>query len=341
MKKLSIVILNWNGRHFLEKFLPSVTNYSQADGFEVVIADNASTDDSIDFLKKEYPTIHLIQFTENYGFAGGYNEALKQLNSKYFLLLNSDVEVTPNWLPPLIECLDNDSSIACCMPKIHAHHAKDEFEYAGAAGGFIDKYGFPFCRGRVFNITEKDTGQYDKATDIFWATGAAMLIRSEVYTQLGGLDPDFFAHMEEIDLCWRVKNNGYRITCIPQSTVYHVGGGALPKENPFKTYLNFRNNLFLLYKNLDEQHLKKTLFKRKLLDGIAAIKFLISGEIGNFNAVVKAHFHYYKHLPQLKSKRKELFINKTVIEHKEMYNGSIVLKFFLKKKRHYSDIIID
>lgn len=338
MNKIAVVILNWNGKHFLEKYLPSVTKYSNIDDCEIVIADNASTDDSITFLNQEYPQLRIIKFDINHGFAGGYNYALEQIEATYFLLLNSDVEVTENWLQPLISTMDNDNSIAACMPKIHAIHAPNEFEYAGAAGGFIDKYGFPFCRGRIFDIIEEDTNQYNNTIDIFWATGAALLIRANIYKELGGLDCDFFAHMEEIDLCWRVKNAGYRIVCIPQSTVYHVGGGALPKENPFKTYLNFRNNLYLLYKNLDNKHFNRTLIIRRLLDGIAALRFLTQGNFGNFAAIFKAHMHFLKNLSQLKNKRKYFLKKYSPKTHCEMYQRSIVYDFYIKKKKKYSQL---
>lgn len=330
--KVSVVILNWNGKLFLEKFLPSVVQHSTLPDVEIVIADNASTDDSIQFLNINYPTLKTIILDRNYGFAEGYNKALAQLHSEYFVLLNSDVEVTPNWIQPLVKLMDSDKNIAACMPKLRMFDDKQYFEYAGAAGGFIDKYGYPFCRGRIFSTVEIDNGQYDKISDIFWATGACMLVRAEYYKLSGGLDADFFAHMEEIDLCWRFKGMGYRVVYNHQSTVYHVGGGTLPKENPFKTYLNFRNNLYLLCKNSFEGNIALLLLQRMLFDGIAAIKFLASFEFGCFFAILKAHIHFYMHFGPLMKKRKinkERFVQN---QFKELYNRSIVFSYFLKKK---------
>ena len=336
--KTSIVILNWNGKHFLEKFLPSVVEFSSLPDTEIVIADNASTDDSIQFLKANYSALKIIVLNKNYGFAEGYNKALSQLDSEYFVLLNSDVEVTEGWIQPMIEMMDADKQIAASMPKLRWFDNKQSFEYAGAAGGFIDKYGYPFCRGRIFSTTEIDKDQYNNITDIFWATGACMFVRAEYYKQSGGLDADFFAHMEEIDLCWRLKGMGYRIVYNPHSVVYHVGGGTLPKENPFKTYLNFRNNLYLLCKNTTKGNLKLLLFERMLLDGIAALKFLLSFQFGCFMAVFKAHIHFYKSIKTVIQKRKhnqELFKQST---YKEMYNRSIVFSYFLRKKKTFDTL---
>ena len=245
----AVVILNWNGKHMMEKFLPSVTAHTSGDA-EVIIADNGSTDDSIEFLHTHYPDLRIIQLDQNYGFAEGYNRALAQIEADYYVLLNDDVEVTPHWVEPVIEQMQQNPLTAICQPKLLMYDQRDTFEYAGAAGGFIDRYGYPFCRGRLFDVVEKDHGQYDDPCEIFWASGAAMFVRADVWHQLGGLDGDFFAHMEEIDFCWRAKNKGYRVEYCPKSAIYHVGGGTLPKSNPRKTFLNFRNNLSMLYKNL-------------------------------------------------------------------------------------------
>ena len=273
MLKTAVVILNWNGRKFLEQFLPSLIQNTQDENTQIVIADNNSSDDSIEFLNKNYPSIRQIIFDKNYGFTGGYNQALKQIEAKYFVLLNSDIEVTQNWLNPLVNLLESDNTIATCQPKIRSFHQKEYFEYAGAAGGFIDKYGYPFCRGRILDTVEKDMNQYNDIKDIFWASGACMLIRSDIFKQLNGFDDDFFAHMEEIDLCWRIKTAGHRIVYNPESVVFHVGGGTLPNNSPFKLYLNFRNNLFLLYKNLPEKNFVPVLVTRMLLDGLSAMVF--------------------------------------------------------------------
>ncbi|MDF1675256.1 MAG: glycosyltransferase family 2 protein, partial [Vicingaceae bacterium] len=243
LNSVAVVILNWNGKHFLEKFLPSLIEHTSF--AELIVADNCSTDDSLSFLKENFPQIRIITLAENYGFAKGYNEALKQVNSDVYVLLNSDVEVTENWLQPCLEILKKDNDMAACQPKIKAFHQKTYFEYAGAAGGFIDKYGYPFCRGRIFETLEEDNNQYDEEIEIFWATGACLVIRADIYHELNGLDSFFFAHMEEIDLCWRIQNRGKKIKYVPQSTVFHVGGGTLHKSKPQKTFLNFRNNLIM------------------------------------------------------------------------------------------------
>ena len=258
----------------MEKFLPSVTANTTGDA-EVIIADNGSTDDSIAFLHTHYPALRIIQFDQNYGFAEGYNRALAQVEADYYVLLNDDVEVTPHWVEPVVEQMEGNPLTAICQPKLLMYDQRDTFEYAGAAGGFIDRYGYPFCRGRLFDVVEKDHGQYDDPCEIFWASGAAMFVRADVWHQLGGLDGDFFAHMEEIDFCWRAKNKGYRVEYCPKSTIYHVGGGTLPKSNPRKTYLNFRNNLSMLYKNLPASRRFRVLALRLLLDYVAALKFLL------------------------------------------------------------------
>ncbi|MCB0509691.1 MAG: glycosyltransferase family 2 protein, partial [Bacteroidetes bacterium] len=251
MKRVAIVILNWNGKHWLEKFLASVLTYSDPSFCDVIVADNASTDNSLEFLKENFPDVQTIVFEKNHGFTGGYNRALKSLEHEYFVLLNSDIEVSKNWIEPIIRLMDGDKLIAACQPKILDYNKRDYFEYAGASGGYIDFLGYPFCRGRIFDALEKDEGQYDDAKRVFWASGACLFVRSEVYKKLGGLDEYFFAHMEEIDLCWRMQNEGYHVWVEPLSKVYHVGGGTLQSDSPKKTYLNFRNNLFLILKNYD------------------------------------------------------------------------------------------
>jgi GT2 family glycosyltransferase len=338
MIKVAVVILNWNGEKFLQKFLPSVIKYSNNNSTEVIIADNASSDNSIDFLKTNYPNIRTIILDKNYGFAGGYNMALKQIEAEYYILLNSDVEVTANWINPIIDVMDEDAGIAACMPEILSYAKKEYYEYAGAAGGFIDKFGYPFCRGRILSKIEKNNKQYNNSREIFWATGACMFIRADKFHEVEGFDKDFFAHMEEIDLSWRLKNKGYKIIYSNEASVYHVGGGTLPNDNPFKLYLNYRNNLFLLYKNLPTKVFFYTLFIRLFLDGISGLTYLFQLKPKSFMAVIKAHIYFYKALPQLKHKRKELLSQTLFNNHKEIYNRSIVFDFLLKNKKRFSDL---
>jgi hypothetical protein len=338
MNKIAVVILNWNGKNLLEQFLPSVTQFSNREWAEVIIADNASTDDSISFIKSEYPKLKTIILNKNYGFADGYNKALDQLDHDYFVLLNSDVEVSENWLDPIYELFEKEADIVAAQPKIKAFNNKSEFEYAGASGGYIDHLGYPFCRGRVFDTIEPDSGQYDQLTDVMWASGAALFIRSEVYKKLGGLDGDFFAHMEEIDLCWRIKNRGFRIVCHPKSVVYHVGGATLPNHSSRKLHLNFRNNLFMLYKNLPSEKLLTTLLLRMILDGVAGIKFLLSLEFDNFKALLKAHYSFYANLSKMRKKRRVLNPLVTKEFHNEIYNGSIIADYFIQSKKRFSDL---
>ncbi|HKR03747.1 MAG TPA: glycosyltransferase family 2 protein, partial [Bacteroidia bacterium] len=314
--KTAIVILNWNGKELLKKFLENVIEHSRHIA-GVIIADNASTDGSEEFLKKNFPSVRIINFSENYGFAGGYNKALKEIDAEYYILLNSDVEVTAGWIEPVIEMMDNNPEIVCCQPKIKSWHNKEFFEHAGGAGGFIDKYGYPFCRGRLFLTLEKDDGQYNDVKEIFWATGACMFIRSKVFHEMNGFDSAFFAHMEEIDLCWRMQNKGYKIYCVPQSEVYHVGGGTLSKNNPGKTYLNFRNNLMMIHKNLPFSSLAYVFIIRLTLDGIAGIKFLFEGGLQDCMAVIKAHFYFYRHYSKRKQIRNEIQQN---IKHHNQKN---------------------
>ncbi len=333
LKKIAIVILNWNGRKFLEQFLPSVVQFSSAEA-QIVVADNASSDDSLDFLQKNYPQIQLIQNDKNYGFAEGYNRALRQVKADYYVLLNSDVEVTENWIRPVIDMMEKDEKIAVCQPKLLSYYQRDTFEYAGGAGGFIDQYGYPFCRGRIFTSLEKDREQYNNICEIFWATGASMFVKANIFHQINGLDGDFFAHMEEIDFCWRVKNAGYRVYYCPDSTIYHVGGGTLPPSSPFKTYLNFRNNFALLYKNLKTKQLIVVLPIRILLDFVAAFKFLAEKKPKEFTAVIKAHWAFYKWIPALHKKRKT--IQRTHVS--QIYKGNIVFAYYLSKKKIFSQL---
>ncbi len=333
MTKVAVVILNFNGKKFLERFLPEVVKQS-ADVAEIWVADNRSTDDSVLFMQKNFPDVHLIVNAENGGFAKGYNDALAKIKAEYYVLLNSDIEVTENWIQPVIDLMDTDTNIGACQPKILSFHRKKYFEYAGAAGGFIDKYGYPFCRGRVFQVLEEDKGRYNDAVEIFWATGACMFVRADVYHKMGGLDNDFFAHMEEIDFCWRLKNNNYKIMVCPKSVVYHIGGGTLPKSSSRKTYLNFRNNFALLYKNLPSARLFKVLFLRLILDGLAGIKFLTEGHWGDFTAVIRAHFYFYRNIGKLHKKRRKL-IQKNV---SQVYEGNIVLDHYLRGVKYFSQL---
>lgn len=323
MTKVAVVILNYNGQKFLETFLPSVIE--NADGYEIIIADNASTDGSLAFLQNHYPTLKTIQLPNNQGFAGGYNNALKGIEAEYYVLLNSDVEVSANWTKPIIDLMDTDKSIAACQPKIRSYHQKTHFEYAGAAGGYIDWLGYPFCRGRIFDSYEEDKGQYDDTQEIFWATGACMFVRADVFHQLSGFDAHFFAHMEEIDLCWRMKNNGHKIMYSSGSTVYHVGGGTLHKSNPRKTFLNYRNGLAMLYKNIPADKLFSTILLRLILDGISGIKLLVDGSFADFLAVIKAHFAFYAMIPKLERKSPK--------NVSKIYQKSIVWEYFVKKQK--------
>ena len=304
--KTAVVILNWNGKNWLEKFLPNVISNSL--DATVIVADNNSTDDSISYLKENFPNIQIIQNNGNYGYAKGYNLSLKQIDAQYFILLNSDIEVTENWIFPIISLMDSDENISACQPKILDYNNKTKFEYAGASGGYIDKFGYPFCRGRIFDHLEKDKGQYNNTTEVFWATGACLFVRSSHFLEIGGLDEDFFAHQEEIDLCWRLKNKGYKIMVEPKSEVYHVGGGTLNVGSPYKTHLNFRNNLYMMFKNLPLSSLFIIIPIRLILDGIAAITFLNKEKgLQHLLAIAKAHFSFYFEITKLITKRKNIF----------------------------------
>jgi GT2 family glycosyltransferase len=339
MIKTAIVILNWNGLGFLKMFLGIVIKNSTDNDTLVCVADNGSTDGSAEWVAENFSQVKLILLDKNYGFAGGYNLALNQLDAKYFVLLNSDIEVTERWLQPLVSLMDNNQDIASCQPKILSYYHKDMFEHAGAAGCFIDKYGYPFCRGRIINKVEKDTGQYDSQINVFWSSGACMIVRSDAWEKCGGFDADFFAHMEEIDLCWRFYKAGYRVCFIPDSVIYHVGGGTLAYSSPLKTYLNFRNSLFLLYKNLPDNNLRSVLFIRRLLDGLAAIYFLMKGSFRSVNAVWKAHMDYYKAIDGLREKRKD--VKKLEVNHFGglVLNKSIVFEFYVKGNKTYKSLI--
>ncbi len=338
MKKVSVVILNWNGKELMERFLPSVVKYSPEEWADVVVADNGSTDDSIAFLQDKFPSVKIISLDKNYGFAEGYNLALKQIETEYTVLLNSDVEVTQGWLDAPIALLDKDKNVAAVQPKIKAERNKQYFEYAGAAGGFMDRYGYPFCRGRILHVVEKDKGQYDSAIDILWATGACLFARTYIYKATGGLDANFFAHQEEIDFCWRLRSRGYRLVCTPESVVYHVGGATLQVESPRKTFLNFRNNLLMLYKNLPEKDLKHVMHARFWLDYIAAIKFMLTGHFKNAKAIYTARQEFYRMKKTYTSIREENIQKTTVNTIPELMHSSLILNFYLKRKKKYSDL---
>lgn len=339
MNKTAIVILNWNGLVFLKMFLGIVIKYSANDETTVYVADNGSNDGSAEWISENFSMVRIIRLDKNYGFAGGYNISLNQIEAKYFVLLNSDIEVTENWLQPLVSFMDQNIDVASCQPKVLSYYHKDWFEHAGAAGCFIDKYGYPFCRGRIINKVEKDTGQYDSQTDVFWSSGACMIVRRDAWEKCGGFDADFFAHMEEVDLCWRFHKAGYRVCFLPDSVIYHIGGGTLSYASPFKTYLNFRNSLFLLYKNLPDKQLAKILFVRKMLDGLAALYFLLQGSLESFKAVWQAHMDYYKGLDVLREKRK--WVKKLEVNNinPPVLNKSIVFEFYVRGNKTYSSLL--
>jgi GT2 family glycosyltransferase len=332
--KVSVVILNWNGKHFLEQFLPSVFNSTYPE-LEIIVGDNASTDNSLNFVREYFPTVRIIENDANYGFAEGNNRILSQVDADYYVLLNSDVEVTPGWIEPVIRMMETDQDIAAAQPKLRSYYQRTKFEYAGAAGGFLDKYGYPFCRGRIFDTVETDEGQYDISSEIFWASGAALFIKKQYWDETGGFDHSFFAHMEEIDLCWRLKNRGYKIMYCPDSVVYHVGAGTLNSDSPYKTYLNFRNNLAMLKKNLPAGRAVWTILIRFWLDFFTLIHFILKGKFGLARAINKAHMHFLKdigkgsrHIEKDRSK-----FNKT-----GLFNGSIVWQYFVNKKKSFLDI---
>ena len=337
MDKVAIVILNWNGVKMLTRFLPTVLDYSRNEAV-VYVADNASTDNSVEVLKKHFPEVRLVLLDKNWGFAEGYNKAFEQIEAEYYVLLNSDVEVTHHWLTPLIEFMDNRPDVAACQPKLLSESDHDAFEYAGACGGFVDRYGYPFCRGRVFDTVENDDGQYDYAAEVLWATGACMMVRAADYKAAGGFDARFFAHNEEIDLCWRLRLMGRKIFCIPDSAVYHIGGGTLPKNNPMKTYLNFRNNLTMLYKNLSDGELHHVMRVRAVLDYVAALQALLSGRMGDFKAILRGRRAFKQWLPDYREVRRSVQSMRKVDSVTGIYRCSILWQYYAKGHKKFSQI---
>lgn len=337
MDKVAIVILNWNGVKMLTRFLPTVLDYSR-DEAVVYVADNASTDNSVEVLKKHFPEVRLVRLDKNWGFAEGYNKAFEQIEAEYYVLLNSDVEVTHHWLTPLIEFMDNRPDVAACQPKLLSESDHDAFEYAGACGGFVDRYGYPFCRGRVFDTVENDDGQYDYAAEVLWATGACMMVRTADYKAAGGFDARFFAHNEEIDLCWRLRLMGRKIFCIPDSAVYHIGGGTLPKNNPMKTYLNFRNNLTMLYKNLSDGELHHVMRVRSVLDYVAALQAMLSGRMGDFKAILRGRRAFKQWLPDYREVRRSVQSMRKVDSVTGIYRRSILWQYYAKGHKKFSQI---
>ena len=332
--RIAVVILNWNGVGFLKQFLPTLIKHTPE--AHIVVIDNRSSDESISYLSENHSSVRLIENDENGGFAKGYNDGLKQLEGQYdyYAIINSDVEVTPNWLAPLLKKLEGDSNIAGVQPKVLAFHKKTHFEHAGASGGFMDKNYYPFCRGRIFNEVEEDLGQYDNDKEIFWTTGACMLVRASVFHQLDGFDNDFFAHMEEIDFCWRAKKQGFSFYVVPSSKVFHVGGGTLNYESPRKTYLNFRNNLFTIHKNHEGWLFGKIIY-RMSLDGIAGFKYLLALQSKHFIAILKAHFAYYKNIPSLHKKRKKIKVESKEFNKEGLYCASILWAYFFKRIKSF------
>lgn len=338
MEKLAIVILNWNGAQMLRQYLPSVLRYSR-DEATVYVADNASTDDSVPMLQAHFPDVKLILLNQNWGFAEGYNKALAQVEAEYYLLLNSDIEVTHHWLTPLIEFMDAHDDVAACQPKLLSMANRDQFEYAGASGGFLDRYGYPFCRGRIFDTIENDNGQYDYPSEVLWATGAALLVRARTYNNIGGLDGRFFAHCEEIDFCWRLRLSGYKVYCLPESVVYHVGGGTLPKSNPMKTYLNFRNNLTMLYKCLPEEDLKRVMRWRWWLDYLAAWEMLLlKRSLGDFKAVYRARWAFSQWRRDFRDDREQIQRSRKLKDIPERRRFSLLWQYYVKGRKHYCDL---
>ncbi|MDR2692433.1 MAG: glycosyltransferase family 2 protein [Dysgonamonadaceae bacterium] len=337
-RKTAVIILNWNGRKLLEQFLPALIKNTPGEEADIIVADNGSTDDSLPFLEQSYPSVRIIRMDKNYGFAEGYNKALAQLNDEYVVLLNSDVEVTENWLTTAIDYLENHPEVTALQPKILSYGDRSSFEYAGACGGFLDIYGYPFCRGRIFNTIEKDSGQYDRETEVLWASGACLFIRREDYLEAGGLDAHFFAHQEEIDLCWRLRARGKKIICLPQSAVYHVGGATLKMEHPRKTFLNFRNNLLMLYKNLPDKYYSGVMQCRILTDSLAALQFLVSGYPANAFSVVKAHWDFAKQKKNYKAVRRENLEKSKVDLPAGIFKISLLWEYYIKRNRDYRSL---
>jgi hypothetical protein len=335
LPRVAVVILNWNGLDFLRRFLPSICA-STYPNLDIIVGDNASNDNSVSFVRENYPQIKISINDQNYGFAGGYNRVLSSLDQDYFVLLNSDVEVEPGWIEPVIQLMEKDRSIAAAQPKILSQSNKKLFEYAGAAGGFLDIFGYPFCRGRIFDSLEVDSSQYDQSSEIFWASGAAFFIKRLKWLEMNGLDEDFFAHMEEIDLCWRLKNNNYKIMYCAESTVFHVGGGTLNAESPFKTYLNFRNNLVLLQKNLPAGKSTVIIFLRFWLDFLSLLKYLMDGKPKNALAISKAHIYFIRNLARNTVKSRK--IPKHTLNKNGLYIGSIVWDYFVRNKKTFTSL---
>lgn len=338
MDRLAIVILNWNGREMLGKYLPILMKCSLADGVSIVVADNSSTDGSMEMMSREFSGIRQILLDRNYGFAEGYNLALRQVEAEYYILLNSDVEVTEGWLEPLLAYMDGHPEVAAAQPKLLDYNRRDYFEYAGASGGYMDKWGYMFCRGRIMNSVEEDSGQYDDVSELFWATGAALMIRSRDYWNVGGLDGRFFAHQEEIDLCWRLRSRGRKIVCLPQSVVYHVGGATLNRENPYKTFLNFRNNLLLLYKNLSEDRLGKVMLVRFFLDNMAMLMFALQLKFKDAGAVLRARREFRRLRHSFDDSRRGNLSSSTCRDISEIADFSILWKYYLGRVRRYTDL---
>lgn len=336
MKRVAVVILNWNGEKMLREFLPDVVRHST--GAEIVVADNASTDGSLQMLEREFPTVRRIVLDRNYGFAQGYHLALEQVDAEFYLLLNNDVQVGADWLSPLLEYMDKNPHVAACQPKLLCHWDRTRFEYAGASGGYIDAWGYPYCRGRVMGTVEEDKGQYDEPASLLWATGAALMIRREAYWLAGGLDGRFFAHQEEIDLCWRLRSRGYGIACVPQSKVWHVGGGTLPKDSPHKTYLNFRNNLLLLYKNLPDERLETVMRVRFWLDALASVQFLLTGKWGSFLAVWRGRRDFFRMRPQFVADRERNLKAAVLSPVPEQTAVSILWQYYARGKKTFKEI---
>lgn len=330
--------MNWNGRELLERFVPTVLKYSKGEHIGVYVADNSSTDDSVEYLQKHFPEITIIQNKENGGYSKGYNDSLSKIKAEYYVLLNSDIEVTQNWIDPVIALMDSDEMISACQPKIKDLNRKDYFEYAGAAGGFIDLFGYPFCRGRIFSTLEKDQGQYDAASEIFWASGACLFVRANAYKEVRGLDEHLFAHMEEIDMCWRMKNLGYKIMYCPDSEVFHLGGGTLASGSPRKTFFNFRNNLFMVFQNMPKERLIWVLFIRMVLDGVAAFKFLLGGQPKHFIPVLRAHIDFYRNLRMLFQRRLRNEIRYQRIKYYNAYRGSIAFAYFVRGHKTFKTL---
>ncbi|GHT54104.1 glycosyl transferase [Bacteroidia bacterium] len=339
MKSTAVVILNWNGQKLLEQFLPALIKNTPDEAADIIVADNGSTDTTLPYLEESYPSVQLVKFTKNYGFAEGYNKVLAQLNYKYVVLINSDVEVTENWLTTAIDYLENYSEITALQPKILAYNDKSSFEYAGACGGFLDIYGYPFCRGRIFNTIEKDSGQYNQETEVLWASGACLFIRLKDYLEAGGLDPYFFAHQEEIDLCWRLRARGKKIVCFPQSTVYHVGGATLKMEHPRKTFLNFRNNLLMIYKNLSDKYYQKVIIYRFFADYLAAFQFLLKGYPANAFSIVKARYDFAMQKKNYKAIRRENLKKAIVDLPTGIFKLNLLWEYYIKGKKKYNLII--